>query len=63
LFQLIATLDNLSFSEGTFRSIFKTVIVTPRLKKAGSDPDSPENYRPVSNLNNISKILERLFLA
>jgi len=26
-------------------------------KKAGSAPDSPENYRPISNLNNISKIL------
>jgi len=38
-------------------------IVIPRLKKAGSNPDSPENYRPISNLNNISKILERLFLA
>jgi len=60
---LIATLANLSFSEGTFPSIFKTAVVTPRLKKVGSDPDSPENYRPISNLNNISKILERLFLA
>ena len=54
---------NLSFFEGTFPSVFKTAVVTPRLKKAGSDPDSPENYRPISNLNNISKILERLFLA
>ena len=42
---LIATLANLSFSEGTFPSIFKTAVVTPRLIKAGSDPDSPENYR------------------
>jgi len=30
---LIATLANLSFSEGTFPSIFKTAVVTPRLKK------------------------------
>jgi len=60
---LIATLANLFFSEGTFPSIFKTAVVTPRLKKAGSDPHSPENYKPISNLNNISKILERLFLA
>ena len=59
---LIATMANLSF-EGTFPSVFKTAVVTPRLKKPGSDPDSPENYRPISNLNSISKILERLFLA
>ena len=30
---LIATFANLSFSEGTFPSIFKTAVVTPRLKK------------------------------
>jgi len=60
---LIATMANLSFFEGTFPSVFKTAVVTPRLKKPGSDPDSPENYRPISNLNSISKILERLFLA
>jgi len=60
---LIVTLANLSFSKGAFPSIFKTAVVTPRLKKAGSDPDSLENYRPICNLNNISKILERLFLG
>jgi len=27
------------------------------------DAEIPSNYRPISNLNNISKILERLFLA
>jgi len=43
--------------------IFKTAAVTPFLKNPGSDPDSPENYRPISNLNNISKILQCLFIA
>jgi len=33
------------------------------LKKPGLNSDSPSNYRPISNLNNISKILERLFLC
>ena len=28
-----------------------------------SNTDDVSNYRPISNLNNISKILERLFLA
>jgi hypothetical protein len=41
--------------------MFKTAAVTPLIKKSGLDVDSPSNYRPISNLNNISKILERLF--
>ena len=61
--ELICTLANLSFSEGVFPSIFRSAVVTPLLKKTGLDADCPSNYRPISNLNNISKILERLFLA
>ena len=37
--------------------------ITPILKKPGLDVDDPASYRPISNLNTISKILERLFLA
>ena len=43
--------------------MFKHAIVTPLIKKHGLDVDIPSNYRPISNLNNISKILERLFLS
>ena len=60
--ELISRLANLSFNEGRFPSRFKTAQITPLLKKTGLDKSSPENYRPISNLNNISKILERLFL-
>jgi len=52
----------MSFKEGHFPSRFKTAQVTPLLKKQGLDKTLPSNYRPISNLNNISKILERLFL-
>ena len=61
--ELIATLANLSMNQGTFPSCFKLAQVTPLLKKAGLDKDTPSNYRPISNLNNISKLLERLILA
>ena len=61
--EIIARLANLSFSQGTFPSRFKTALVIPRLKKDGLEKDNPANYRPISNLNNISKILERLFLT
>jgi hypothetical protein len=60
--ELIAYLANMSFSEGHFPAQFKSAQVTPLLKKPGLDKTSPNNYRPISNLNNISKILERLFL-
>jgi hypothetical protein len=60
--ELIAHLANLSFSNGVFPSKFKHASVSPILKKPNLDPTLPINYRPISNLNNISKIIERLFL-
>jgi len=61
--ELIAKLANLSFQEGCFPNLFKSAQITPLLKKPNLDPDNLSNYRPISNLNNISKILERLFLT
>ena len=60
---LIAKLANLAFNEGRFPGNFKLAQVTPLLKKAGLDAIDPANYRPISNLNTISKIIERLCLA
>ena len=60
---LIARLANLSFSQGVFPSKYKFAIVTPLLKKPTLDDQNPANFRPTSNLNNISKILEKLFLS
>ena len=36
--------------------------VIPLLKKEGLDPDDPSNYRLITNLSTISKILEKLAL-
>ena len=38
----------------------QSAIVTPLLKKSTLDPDILKNYRPVSNLSYISKLLERV---
>ena len=35
----------------------------PLLKKAGLNRSLPVNYRPISNLSTVSKVLERLVLA
>ena len=61
---LISNLANMSFSHGTFLTMFKLALVTPILeKKPGLPPTDPANFRSISNLSNISKILERLFLS
>ena len=44
-------------------SLFKQAIVTPLLKKSGLDPNDLKNFRPVSNLPFISKILEKVVLT
>jgi len=49
--------------DGKFPSCYKPAQVLPLLKKAGLDSSSPVNYRPISNLSTISKILERLVLT
>ena len=43
--------------------MFKTAQVLPLLKKPGLDRLEPANYRPISNLNTISKVIERLVFA
>ena len=49
--------------EGKFPMCFKTAEVLPLLKKSGADQGDPANFRPISNLSTISKVLERLALA
>jgi len=60
---VIAHLAKLSFSEGKFPTRYKTASFTPLLKKKELNPDVASNYRPISNLHTISKMLERLFMA
>ena len=60
---VIANLANISFTEGVFPTRYKEAQVTPLLKKDGMDPESVSSYRTISNLNTISKILEKLFMA
>ena len=53
----IARLINMSFSTGTFPIRWKTASVTPLFKQgAASDPS---NYRPISVLPAVSKVIER----
>ena len=56
----ITTLINFSLSEATFHPLLKSAIVNPLLKKPVLPHDDLASYRPISNLNFISKILERI---
>ena len=53
----VLTIMNSSLSTGIFPACFKSAVVKPLLKKPNLDPNSVANYRPVSNLSFLSKIL------
>jgi hypothetical protein len=55
----ITMLVNRSLSEGYLPSSQKVAVIRPLLKKCGLDNTQVSNYRPVSNLSFLSKILER----
>ena len=55
----VAAYVNVSFKTGSFPSNSKRAIITPVLKNPKLDRDDLNNYRPVSNLTFLSKILER----
>ena len=57
LLPLSTRMVNLSLNTGYFPDSWKLAIVRPLLKKDGLEP-VPKNYRPVSNLQYISKLAE-----
>ena len=58
LLPVIALMINSSLQSGHFPEVWKEAIVTPLLKKCGSDSSNCKNLRPVSNLSYISKPTE-----
>lgn len=58
LIPVICYIFNLCFEKGIFPTVFKMAIVTPVHK--GGSRDSVDNYRPISVLPVLSKIMEKL---
>ena len=58
LLPVITLIINSSLHSGHFPEVWKKAIVTPLLKKCGSDSSNFKNLRPVSNLSYISKLTE-----
>ena len=56
----ITKLVNCSLLEGAVPDGFKSAVVTPLIKKSSLSKDELKNYRPVSGLSFISKLVERV---
>ena len=56
----ITNIVNLSLISGQFHPTLKKSIISPLLKKPTVDKEELSNYRPISNLSLISKIIERV---
>jgi len=60
---MITNIANTSSDSGRFPAKLKLGQITPLLKKAGLDATDDCNFRPISNLPTMSKLLERLALS
>ena len=56
----ITSTINVSFTNGSFISHFKSALVSPLLKKPSLNKDSLIKYRPVSNRSVLSIVLEKI---
>ena len=56
----ITEVVNLSLSTGEFPEKFRTAVVTPLHKKPSLPREGFGNYRPVSGLSFVSKVIERI---
>ena len=56
----ITKLVNYSLTDGSFPSAFKRAVVTPLIKKASLPRNDLKNYRPVSGLCFLSKLVKRV---
>ena len=63
LIPMVTILVNLWLQSGNVPDSMKQALVTPLLKKDDLDPEVLKNYRPVSNLSFLSKVLERVVAA
>ena len=56
-------LVSISLQDGVFLEPFKNAIVTPLIKKTSLPKEDLKNYRPVSGLSCLSKLVEPVVAA
>ncbi len=59
LLPLMTSIINTSITSGVYPSSYKNALVRPLIKKMGIDKNLHKNYRPVSNLHFVSKVIEK----
>ena len=60
IISIILHIINLCLTSGIFPQSCKSSIVLPLIKKPGLDQEILKNYRPVSNLSFLSKVIEKV---
>ena len=60
LVPVLTLIVNVSLSTAEFSDELKKAFVTPLIKKAILDSEILKNYRPVSNISFLSKLVERI---
>ena len=60
---LITQIINHSLNSGHVPPSLKTAVIKPLLKKPSLDPECLSNYRPISHLPFLSKVLEKAVAA
>jgi hypothetical protein len=59
LLDILTKIVNMSLKSGVFPHCLKHALVRPTLKKPNLDTENLKNYRPVSNIATLSKIIEK----
>ena len=62
LLPTICAIVNISLTTSHVPDAFKEAVVTPLIKKPSAEKENMKNYRPVSNLPYISKLLEKVVM-
>jgi len=60
LIGIVQFIVNQSLTTGKFPDRLKSAMIRPSLKKPGLDTDDLTNYRPISNLSYLSKLIEKI---
>ena len=60
---IMSQIVNLSIDQACVPMLLKVAYIVPLLKKPSLDPESLSNYRPVSNLPFLFKVLERIVFS
>lgn len=63
IISMLTRIVNASLTEGVVPNSMKNAIVKPLIKKANLDPEILKNFRPVTNLSFLSKMIEKVVAA